>query len=337
MIYGGDLAEAVARHGGTLADWLDLSTGINPHPYPVSGKISDDAWRRLPASKALEDLLKAAREAYLCPLHLGLTAAPGTQALIAQLPFLLPNGPIAILGPTYSSHKASWTRAGRTVLDCSSLQEAKETDAAILLLVNPNNPDGRVTARQELLALARARSAESQWLIVDEAFADVDPDCSLLPHLSGENAIVLRSFGKFYGLAGLRLGFLAAPAGICEAMAQRLDSWAVSGPALEVGAAALSDTCWQDAMRQQLAREMAELQAVLTDCGFEILGSTFLYVLIRVSSAVRLHQHLAAQKIWTRIFDFDASLVRLGLPGTPERLRRVNQALKSFEKARHAG
>ncbi|MBD8894061.1 threonine-phosphate decarboxylase CobD [Roseibium litorale] len=332
MIHGGDLAGAMARHGGTLADWLDLSTGINPHAYPVSGKITAESWQRLPGSKHLENLLTAARAAYRIPKHLGLTAAPGTQALIAQLPYLLPDGPIAILGPTYSSHRASWTRAGRTVLDCSSLQEAKDSDAAILLLVNPNNPDGRVTAPQELLELARARSVNGQWLIVDEAFADVDPDCSLLPHLSGENVAVLRSFGKFYGLAGLRLGFLAAPAGICDAMAQRLDSWAVSGPALEVGAAALSDTSWQGAMRQQLAREMAGLQAVLTGCGMEILGGTPLYVLIRHEQAENLHRCLATQKIWTRIFDFDANLMRLGLPGSDYGLLRLNGALKRFSK-----
>ena len=241
MIHGGDLANAMARHGGTYADWLDLSTGINPHPYPVPAKISAESWQRLPGTKPLEDLLSAARSAYCCPPHLGLTAAPGTQALIAQLPFLLPEGPIAILGPTYSSHKASWSRAGRSVLEIRDPEDVADCSAPILLLVNPNNPDGRVFPVERLLDLARSRSTKGQWLIVDEAFADVDPDGSLLPNIGGENVVILRSFGKFYGLAGLRLGFLAAPPEISKAMAARLDSWAVSGLALEIGTAALGD------------------------------------------------------------------------------------------------
>lgn len=336
MIHGGDLAQAMALYGGTLADWLDLSTGINPHAYPVSAELSPAAWQRLPGEAPLFELLTAARRAYRCPDAFGLTAAPGTQALIAQLPFMLHDGPIAILGPTYSSHKASWTRAGRIVHEINSWEDARNSECPVLLLVNPNNPDGRVVSPDELLALARARSAKGQWLIVDEAFADVEPDCSLLPHLSGENVAVLRSFGKFYGLAGLRLGFLAAPQALSNAMADRLDSWAVSGPALEIGAAALADLTWQDAMRDQLVREMVALEAMLTGCGLQTAGGTSLYVLIRNREAARLHGFLAARRIWTRIFDFDTDLMRLGLPGSASGLLLLKDALKSFAQAPHA-
>lgn len=332
MQHGGDLTLAIDRYGENEDDWLDLSTGINPHAYPVSTRLADSVWQRLPGQQALDRLLEAAREAYACPAHLGLMAAPGTQALISQLPTLLPAGDVAIVAPTYSSHAVAWSRSGRTPLAIRGLDELPET-ARIGLLVNPNNPDGRVTDPDTLLTAARRLTARGGCLIVDEAFADAVPAASLLPHIGDDNILVLRSFGKFFGLAGLRLGFLAGPWPVTQAIAERLDSWAVSGPALEVGHQALADQAWQEAMRNQLTDEMAAMTSALTEHRLEVLGGTPLFALARAENATALHEALARRKIWTRIFDYAPTWIRFGLPGSAEALTRLQQALAEAEKA----
>ena len=326
MQHGGDLALAIDRYGGNEDDWLDLSTGINPHAYPVPVRLADSVWQRLPGQQALDRLLEAAREAYACPDHLGLVAAPGTQALISLLPTLLPAGDVAIVAPTYSSHAAAWSRSGRTPVAISCLDQLPET-ARIGLLVNPNNPDGRVTSQDTLLTTAQTLTKRGGCLIVDEAFADAVPGASLLPHIGDDNILVLRSFGKFFGLAGLRLGFLAGPWPVTQAIAERLDSWAASGPALEIGRQALADLAWQETMPRQLADEMAAMTSVLTKHGLEVLGGTPLFALASANDATALHEALARRKIWTRIFDYAPTWIRFGLPGSAEALMRLQQAL----------
>lgn len=331
MHHGGDLALAIQRYGGSDNEWLDLSTGINPHAYPFAGDLTPSVWQRLPGQDALERLLEAARKAYRCPSHLGLVAAPGTQALISQLPSLLPGGDVAIVSPTYSSHGDAWRRQDRTVTEISRLEDLPET-ARLALVVNPNNPDGQVTDRAALLASARELSKRGGYLIIDEAFADILPEASVLPEVGSEPILVLRSFGKFFGLAGLRLGFLAGSKSITWALSDRLESWAVSGPALEIGRHALSDHDWQNAMRRQLESEMAELTSVLEGHGLQILGQTSLYVLVASPEAAALHEKLARHRIWTRVFDYAPTWIRFGLPGSAEGLARLREVLANAEK-----
>ena len=326
MKHGGDLFQAMATYGGAEEDWLDLSTGINPHAYPVPASLPASAWTRLPAHAAQESLLKAARAAYQVPAHLGLAAAPGTQVILPHLPALLPEGGVTIAGPTYSSHGDAWRGAGRQVSEASDIFHERP-EGRIALIVSPNNPDGRWHEPQALLKLARDMQQRGGFLVVDEAFADVDPSRSLLPHLTEEPVLVLRSFGKFFGLAGLRLGFLAGPRNITDVLARRLESWSVSGPALEVGTQALRDLDWQAAMRKTLAQEMAALEDVLRAAGLAIRGGTSLYVLAEHPGAARLHQALARHHIWARAFDYAPAWLRFGLPGSPEGLARLQQAL----------
>ncbi|SUB00612.1 Threonine-phosphate decarboxylase [Pannonibacter phragmitetus] len=326
MKHGGDLFQATSTYGGAEEDWLDLSTGINPHAYPVPASLPASAWSRLPAHAAQESLLKAARAAYQVPAHLGLAAAPGTQVILPHLPALLPEGGVTIAGPTYSSHGDAWRAAGRQVSETSDIFRAGPEDR-IALIVSPNNPDGRWHEPQALLKLAGDMQQRGGFLVVDEAFADVDPSRSLLPHLMDEPVLVLRSFGKFFGLAGLRLGFLAGPRNVTDALARRLESWSVSGPALKVGTQALRDLDWQAAMRKKLAQEMASLEDVLRAAGLAIRGGTSLYVLAEHPGAARLHQALAQRRIWVRAFDYAPSWLRFGLPGSPEGLARLRQAL----------
>jgi cobalamin biosynthetic protein CobC len=331
MLHGGDLALAIDRYGGDERDWLDLSTGINPHAYPVNLPDTADVWQRLPGENALKRLLGAARKAYRCPDHLNLVAAPGTQALISLLPGLFPEGDVAIASPTYTSHADAWRRAGRTVLEAPHLH-ALPPDVRIAVLVNPNNPDGRLIDPKSILEIARDMSERGGVLILDEAFADAVPGSSILPHLADEPVLVLRSFGKFFGLAGLRLGFLAGAPEHVQKMAVSLDSWAVSGPALEIGRRALADHDWQEAMQRQLADEMADLTLCLSEQALGVFGGTPLFALAGTRNAAGLHDALARRKIWTRIFDYAPTWIRFGLPGSPEAMERLRQALAEAQK-----
>lgn len=331
MEHGGDLSVAMERFGGEPGDWLDLSTGINPQSYPLPADLSRTAWTSLPAKAAQERLTAAARQAYKVPDQLGLVAAPGTQILLSLLPQLLPDGPVAIAAPTYSSHKKVWAREGREPVELSSIY-ALPADARIVLLVNPNNPDGRLVDVKSLLEIARTLTDRGGYLVLDEAFADVVPGASLLPHLGAENVLVLRSFGKFFGLAGLRLGFLAGPKQMTARLSGVLESWCLSGPALEIGTTALRDEAWQTAMSRQLADEMADLTLTLSQHGLSVFGGTPLYALAGLRNAKGLHEALARRRIWTRVFDYAPTWVRFGLPGGADKLERLSEALAEAQQ-----
>ncbi len=337
MQHGGDLGDAIASYGGEESDWIDLSTGINPRPWPWREALSDDIWRVLPSRKALAELLDAARKTYNVPKSLAITAAAGTEALIARLPSILPNGDVAILSPTYSSHETHWRRSGRRVTPVGSLQsaefEAARGEASIILLVNPNNPDGRTRQPQRLIELARTLAHKNGFLIIDEAFADVTPEISILPHLAHAPelpVIVLRSFGKFYGLAGLRLGFAIGSEKVTSLLAADFGGWSISGPALAIGAQALRDEDWRNMTRQRLRDDAAKLDDVIRKAGVNVLGGTDLFRLLRCENAAQLHRHLAQKRIWTRFFDFDPTIIRLGLPANNAELAAVAAALESL-------
>ena len=328
MQHGGDVTLAMERFGGRREDWLDLSTGINPYAYPVGNALDAGSLAPLPSQAGLDALISAARRAYAVPDHFGISAAPGTQLLLSLLPFLLPDGPVAVAGPTYGSHAEVWAREGRRPAEMSSVY-ALPADAKIALIVNPNNPDGRLTDVKSLLEIARTLTARGGYLVLDEAFADVIPGASILPHLAGENVLVLRSFGKFFGLAGLRLGFLAAPPYITRRMTALLESWCLSGPALEIGAKALSDTAWQTSTNRRIVDEMADLTLLLSQNGLSVFGGTPLYALAGLRNPKGLHEALARRRIWTRIFDYAPTWIRFGLPGGPENQQRLAEALEA--------
>ncbi|WP_349360257.1 threonine-phosphate decarboxylase CobD [Stappia sp.] len=327
MKHGGDLGSALARFGGLASEWMDLSTGINPHAYPLPDTLPAEAWTRLPAQDALTRLIAAARAAYAVPGDLDLVAAPGTQAILAHLPHVMPDGGVAVVGPTYGSHAEIWRRAGRVVHDLTSPYADLPDDVRLLVIVNPNNPDGRLVDAQSLRHHAEQLAARGGWLIVDEAFADCVPGASVLPHLNGLPVIVLRSFGKFFGLAGLRLGFAVAPRALAERLTVALESWAVPGPALEIGARALEDTAWQDAMRARLADEAADLTLMLQMQGLSVFGGTPLFVLAGTRDAAALHRALARQHVWTRVFDYAPTWLRIGLPDGQAGRARLEAAL----------
>jgi cobalamin biosynthetic protein CobC len=329
MQHGGDLGEAASRFGGSDSAWLDLSTGINPHPWPVPAELREQGWTRLPSGADLARLIAAARAAYGVPPKAMIAAAPGTQTIIQWLPCLAPKRHVAIVGPTYTEHETVWRGHGFAVEPVRSVAEAGD-GARHVVVVNPNNPDGRIVSRAELLAVAANCRRHGTWLVVDESFADVEPGCSIVPDCGELPILVLRSFGKFYGLAGLRLGFAIAAPSIAEKIARALGLWPVSGPAIAVGTAALADTDWAERTRRQLAVEARAIDDELEGAGLKVVGGTSLFRLVEHPQAGRLHEALASRRIWTRRFLWSSTLLRIGLPPDEAAGQRLAQALRAI-------
>jgi cobalamin biosynthetic protein CobC len=329
MKHGGDLTEAMARYGGTPSMWLDLSTGINPRPWPIPADLPADVWQRLPSRAAEQALIAAAREAYAVPADAAVIAAPGTQSLIQWLPQLASGGAVAIVEPTYGEHALAWHRAGHDVIAVADLDAVPET-VRHAVIVNPNNPDGRVTNRAALARGAGRLRDRGGWLVIDEAFADMEPDISAIGLCGNLPIVALRSFGKFYGLAGLRLGFAIAPPDIAQRVALALGPWPCSGPALHIGTAALRDREWARRTRDAIKHQARELDAVLAEAGFGVVGGAGLFRLARRPDASKVHAALAAQHIWCRRFDWADDLLRFGLPGDHHGLDRLAAALAPF-------
>lgn len=327
IAHGGGLDAAMARHGGAQGDWLDLSTGINPRSYPLPS-IEAAAWERLPDHGAEEVLKSAARSCYRVPEELKIVAANGTQALIELLPRVLDASQVAVIAPTYGEHAHVWRKAGATVTEIGR-GEAIPDAVKALVIVNPNNPDGAVMPVQQLLALAEEMKTRDGWLVVDEAFCDTSPEASLIPALP-ENAIVLRSFGKFFGLAGLRLGFAVCLPKLASAFESALGPWSVSGPALAVGASALRDGEWIGQTRRWLEVASQRLTNLLEGHGFEICGAHPLFVLAGHEQSAAIAEGLAQRHILVRSFAGMPDRLRLGLCGSDEELQQLDTALSEL-------
>ena len=305
--HGGGLDAAVTRYGGARANWLDLSTGINPVPYPV-GEISSDAWTALPDTAAMTRLELKARAFWGVPDGAELVAAGGASALIAQIPRVLSGDTVAIPGPTYNEHAAAFRAAGWRVVEDGKAQAH--------VVVHPNNPDGR----------AWQISRHPRPVLVDESFCDVMPELSHIGQASHPNTIILKSFGKFWGLAGLRLGFAICAPDIAARLQEMLGPWPASGPALEIGARALADTDWAEATRARLASDSDRLDALLTAAGATVAGGTTLFRLYDVGDAAAWQNKLAQGHVWSRIFPYSERWLRLGLPA-PDRWGQLENAL----------
>ncbi len=252
---------------------------------------------------------------YRVPRRSMIVAAPGTQALIQILPRLLPPSRVAIVGPTYEEHQSSWSRAGHEIHIVPTLE-----DSDVVVVVNPNNPSGRLFSHQELAKIAG-------FLVIDEAFIDFLPrELSAAGRLPGR-VVVLRSFGKTYGLAGLRLGVAIARPDIATRIREELGPWAVSGPALEIGRRALADDAWLSAARERLLADGARLDELLRTAGFASVGATPLFRLARHDDVPAVVERLGRQGIHVRAFSRQPQWLRFGLPGTDEAFRRLAGAL----------
>ncbi|MCR9087168.1 MAG: threonine-phosphate decarboxylase CobD [Rhodobacteraceae bacterium] len=311
--HGGGIDAAAARWGGVRADWLDLSTGINPRPYPLP-ELGTALWRALPDRADADTLERAARQAWHVPQGAAVLAAPGASALIARIPALGPTANVHIPTPTYNEHAAAFLTQG---WDVST--EASAERFAAQVLVNPNNPDGRWWARTDL--------RDAALTTLDESFADVDPARSLITIAARPGTIVLKSFGKFWGLAGLRLGFAIGDPALIGRLAEMLGPWPVSGPALAIGSAALADTEWAHATRLRLKTDAARLDGMMARVGTRAVGGTSLFRLYQTKDAGSWQDRLAQHRIWSRVFPYDPTWLRLGLPGSESDWTRLATAL----------
>ncbi|MEM6848898.1 MAG: aminotransferase class I/II-fold pyridoxal phosphate-dependent enzyme [Pseudomonadota bacterium] len=320
----GDPAHMRHFHGGDppspSAAWLDLSTGVNPTAYPLA--IDPALLARLPRRADLARLLTAARRAYRVPDTWSIIAAPGTHALIAAIARQR-SGRTAVVSPTYGEHGAVFRRTTQVE---RVAEPAEGAGADTLVVVNPNNPDGRQFVDLTKVCVERAAAARDCLTVIDEAFADLVPPLSVIPG-GPPQTLVLRSVGKFYGLGGLRLAFAAGDPELIAPIEEAIGPWPVSGPALAVSAA-LGDDVWASAMRRELSAQRVALDDTLTEAGWTVTGGTDLFRLIDAPNARELHNHLAAHHIWTRVFDYNPRWFRLGLPGAD--LPRLAGALKSF-------
>lgn len=329
--HGGDLDEARNLFPGAPEPWIDLSTGINPIPYPMPALLPS-SFERLPSPEDHRDLEKAAAEAYGAQDAAMVVAAPGTQVLISLLPLLRPRASVAVVGPTYAEHAQAWRHAGHQVVETSSPDEA--SDADVIVIVNPNNPDGRIYPRNVLSGLAEMLHRRRGWLVVDEAFADFDAAETMAPCLP-KGTIVLRSFGKTYGLAGIRLGFAIAEPELSKRLRNALGPWAVAGPSIVAGRNALRDRNWLDAATSARAADADRLDQLLRHATGAATVGTTLYRLIESAAATSLFSHLGQFGIWTRRFQDNPNRLRLGLPGSDQAWRRLEQAIVEFSRASH--
>jgi cobalamin biosynthesis protein CobC len=317
--HGGRLRAAARRYGIALADWVDLSTGINPQAYPVP-PLAPDVWQRLPET---DDGLEAAAAAFYGSPNL--LPVAGSQAAIQALPGCFPAGRVVTLAPTYAEHPHAWRDHRISALPAAGIDAAVGV-ADTLLLVQPNNPDGQLFPREQLLAWHARLSARGGRLIVDEAFFDAETAASLVPLAGRPGLVVLRSIGKFFGLAGARVGFVFAEAALLAQLAERLGPWAVSGPARAVTAAALADRAWQFAARERLSADSRRLGALLDGHGLAGGAGTALFQWRPTPDAAEIHMRLAEQGILTRLFETPAGL-RFGLPGHEIEWARLDAAL----------
>jgi cobalamin biosynthetic protein CobC len=323
--HGGDLAAARLSFPGAPEPFIDLSTGINPHSYPIP-QLASDVFTRLPEPVAIERLAATAARAYGAPSGAHVVAAPGTQILLAQVAVLVAPGRASLPGPTYAEHARAAALAGHAVNEAREVAELADADLAII--VNPNNPDGRIVSRADLLALAQTRSAHRGLLVIDEAFVDVGPPAaSLCADVERGRIVVLRSFGKFFGLAGLRLGFAIAAPAIAARLRAVLGPWAVSGPAIAIGEIALADSAWIATMRARLAGEAARLDELLRNRGLTVVGGTSLFRLARTPSAAALYSEMGKAGVLVRRFEEHPHWLRFGLPPDEPAWQRLTEAL----------
>lgn len=312
--HGGNLIAARRRFPSAPHPWIDLSTGINQAPYPI-GALPPESWTRLPESDAIEKLAAQAAMTYGTNQLPRMVAAPGTQALIQLLPRILSAQTVGILDFTYAEHGKCWENAGSQVQSVTDPSELSRFDVGII--VNPNNPDGRLVDIGTLLSISKKLASKNGHLIVDEAFIDVlDPTLSLVPHSHRCDALILRSFGKTYGLAGLRLGFAIAPQHIAARLRSELGPWAISGPAIDIGMRALADADWLTQTSKRLQSDVHRLDQLLRGLGLEPLGGSALFRLAKSVDASSAFNALAGNGILVRAFRDKPNWLRFGIPGT---------------------
>jgi cobalamin biosynthetic protein CobC len=323
--HGGRLLAAAQQYAIPVSDWLDLSTGINPNGWPVP-EIPASCWLRLP--EAEDGLLAAARQYYQCEQ---LLAVAGSQAAIQTLPLLRAPSKVGVLSPAYAEHATCWQNAGHQLVSLTPETIAQNLEQLdVLIIINPNNPSGVSFSKAQLLDWHTQLQTKAGWLIIDEAFMDASPEHSLSSLPSRDGLIILRSIGKFFGLAGIRCGFVIAPETLLKALDEKLGVWTISHPSRYIATLALLDENWQQQTLRDLQWQSARLQQLLTRQQLKPDGSTALFQWCKTPHAASFHQQLARSGILTRLFSQPDSL-RFGLPKDEAQWQRLEHAFwKNF-------
>ncbi|WP_293374207.1 threonine-phosphate decarboxylase CobD [Phenylobacterium sp. SCN 70-31] len=322
--HGGRLSAAMTAYPNAPTPWLDLSTGINPEPWP-GARAPADLLARLPDPVQLAGLEAAAARAFGMADPARVVATGGAEAGLRLLPRVIHAADVDIVSPTYSGHESAW-RTGATRVHRIGAEHMRASAACVLALVNPNNPDGRALGREPLSDLIARRTAARLWTIVDESFVETEPGLSVAD-LASDRLVVLRSFGKFYGLPGLRLGFAIAPPGIAERLRTLQGEWPVSSEAIVMGSGAYADRTWRTHAEARLRLQAEALDDLLVRRGLTVLGGTSLFRLVSVSGARRVFDGLCRAGILTRPFTGPADWLRFGLPPQQD-LGRLDDALR---------
>lgn len=304
--HGGGLDDAIALYGGARKDWLDLSTGINPRSYPLA-EIPPEAFTQLPDRVAAERLEAAARTFWMVPEGAAVLAAPGASSIIANLPRLLPRGRARIVARSYNEHEAAFTAAGWEIVR-SDDDDEDGSRAEARVAVHPNNPTGNMFSGDN-------EPDGRPLLVIDESFCDIILFNSRVEGWATKpGVVILKSLGKFWGLPGLRLGFAIGDPAMIGRLREMLGPWPVSGVAQHVGRVALEDMDWANMTRQVMNLDVARMDAMVEAKGAEVIGGTGLFRLYRVDDAARWQAKLAEGKVWSRVFPYDPTWLRLGLP-----------------------
>ena len=325
LAHGGQLRNAAQKYNIPLKNWIDLSTGINPNAYPIP-EIPISCWQRLPEND--DGLLNAAQEYYQAEK---LLAVAGSQAAIQALPLLYPRSRVGVLYPAYAEHEHCWQQAGHQIIRLTPKSVEKHLSSLqVLIIINPNNPTAALFPKEQLLDWQQGLQAQNGVLIVDEAFMDTCPEHSLASLSPRKGLIVLRSIGKFFGLAGIRCGFVIAEESLLQALEQKLGVWSLNHPGRYVAATALKDKDWQQHTLKQLNNQSLRLQSLLNSEGLHVSGSHALFQWVKTPDAKLWHQKLAKQGILTRLFTEPSSL-RFGLPRDEEQWQKLISVLNEVK------
>jgi cobalamin biosynthetic protein CobC len=315
--HGGGIDAAISRFGGDKADWIDLSTGINPRSYPLPS-FSNELWTRLPDASLFQDFERAARSFWRVPPAAKIVPAGGASAIISALPSVFGAGTYDVAQPTYNEHEAAYVSAG-----WNAEATKPTTTPTVRVLVNPNNPDGRTWKSSDFNI--------GGITVVDESFCDTNPALSHIASTAESGTLVIKSFGKFWGLAGLRFGCAIAHPDTLGSLADRLGPWAVSGPALVTATAALKDEDWASENRLWLNTQAQRLTDLFAASGIPDIGGTSVFRLFEVDNAAQAFEVFAQNRILTRIFPYSDRWIRVGLPNGPDAWSRLSQTLRSFK------
>lgn len=333
--HGGRIIAAAEQYAIPEKDWLDVSTGLNPNAWPVID-IPASMWQSLPEDS--DGLQAAANQYYGCEYCLPVA---GSQAAIQTLPTLRTVSKVGIISPTYAEHEHNWKQAGHDVIKIAADDVDKYLDELdVLVVINPNNPTGKMFPIKTLLTWHQQLSIKGGWLIVDEAFMDVTPEKSLLSSGIKPGLIVLRSLGKFFGLAGVRCGFVITDEALLQRIATRLGPWSLTGPTRYIAKQALADADWHDKTREQLTNAGVRLHKILKEHGLTPTGGTALFQWLTHPKAKEIYQACASQGILIRYFEkqtstkssiceYEVSLpsLRFGLPAKEEQWQRLTNVL----------